>query len=487
MNTTNIILNPWHIIIDVTSDRRSGPVVQRRVVYQGNMTTSTMTTVNSCSTCNQSPRFVRMWSIEEAAAKNNVLLQDVDAGAACLTCPDCPGFQLHVWRKICSHCRCPWEDHEIFNLDTDKFDTSDCFDEDGKSTRQLALEALLRRLEVLRHTQNPQHDSCRHLQFKLSNSRTDDQLARLQDRRRRSMRKVIVYPRNQHSCNDHNIQDNFYELYDLEPTFILPNSGSCHSCKNRLADSDTVTVAEVPSGEHIFHFDCFGCQQCKNPIVGPSYFVPDDCSDHSSDHRLCARCHVEQYYLRCAGCDELILDEVFTTAEDRAWHQDHFCCDICDEFLGGTKYTKMKDNRPVCLECYDTKLAPWCHTCSKPIRSRETLLEVGPRSFHGNENCFKDDNADEAVLLNDALYCTKHADELTAFAQPQCFVCNRSITDAHYKVKNKEVHTKCYRCMSCNVAFIDENGKRIQSAHIVGSRILCKEHASAILVQDFDA
>lgn len=60
-------------------------------------------------------------------------------------------------------------------------------------------------------------------------------------------------------------------------------------------------------------------------------------------------------------------------------------------------------------------------------------------------------------------------------------------TSVNLKVKNKEVHTKCYRCMSCNVAFIDENGKRIQSAHIVGSRILCKEHASAILVQDFDA
>lgn len=42
-----------------------------------------------------------------------VILNDLDKGRGCRNCGDaCPGLQLHVWRKVCQHCMCPWEAHD---------------------------------------------------------------------------------------------------------------------------------------------------------------------------------------------------------------------------------------------------------------------------------------------------------------------------------------------------------------------------------------
>eukprot|EP00729_Bicosta_minor_P013359 gene13359-33811_t len=40
------------------------------------------------------------------ALRQGVLLHEVDQGQPCTSCADCPGFELHFWRKRCIHCRC---------------------------------------------------------------------------------------------------------------------------------------------------------------------------------------------------------------------------------------------------------------------------------------------------------------------------------------------------------------------------------------------
>ena len=43
-----------------------------------------------------------------------VILNDIDKGKGCRNCGDaCPGLQLHVWRKVCQFCSCPWEAHDV--------------------------------------------------------------------------------------------------------------------------------------------------------------------------------------------------------------------------------------------------------------------------------------------------------------------------------------------------------------------------------------
>ena len=44
----------------------------------------------------------------------HVLGHEMGLGATCHVCGDtCPGFQYHFWRKLCVHCGCGVEEHDI--------------------------------------------------------------------------------------------------------------------------------------------------------------------------------------------------------------------------------------------------------------------------------------------------------------------------------------------------------------------------------------
>ncbi|VDN18503.1 unnamed protein product [Gongylonema pulchrum] len=42
----------------------------------------------------------------------NVLCHEIGAGSLCLKC-DCPGLDLHYWRKMCKVCSCRMDDHDL--------------------------------------------------------------------------------------------------------------------------------------------------------------------------------------------------------------------------------------------------------------------------------------------------------------------------------------------------------------------------------------
>jgi hypothetical protein len=105
----------------------------------------------------------------------------------------------------------------------------------------------------------------------------------------------------------------------------------------------------------------------------------------------CGRCHAEFFMPRCAGCDELIFDPTYTVAEGKKWHLVHFCCNVCDEDLCEKQYAKdtEEDDAPICLPCYNEKLAEMCGTCKKPITAGERAMRAGESSYHHNEECFR--------------------------------------------------------------------------------------------------
>eukprot|EP00730_Choanoeca_flexa_P000393 TRINITY_DN10180_c0_g3_i1.p1 TRINITY_DN10180_c0_g3~~TRINITY_DN10180_c0_g3_i1.p1 ORF type:complete len:405 (+),score=62.44 TRINITY_DN10180_c0_g3_i1:2-1216(+) len=48
----------------------------------------------------------------DLAGEQRVLIQELNKGQPCLDCDDCPGFELHVWKKACKHCNCPTRRHK---------------------------------------------------------------------------------------------------------------------------------------------------------------------------------------------------------------------------------------------------------------------------------------------------------------------------------------------------------------------------------------
>jgi prickle len=59
-----------------------------------------------------------MMSVCDIAIKKGVLTHEVDKGSACLTCgTNCPGFELHFWKKVCKHCLHTRAEHDVQDQD----------------------------------------------------------------------------------------------------------------------------------------------------------------------------------------------------------------------------------------------------------------------------------------------------------------------------------------------------------------------------------
>ena len=57
---------------------------------------------------------LRKQSVRTAATKQKKVMHEVDLGAACMVPGiECPGFELHYWRKWCKHCGYSREDHDV--------------------------------------------------------------------------------------------------------------------------------------------------------------------------------------------------------------------------------------------------------------------------------------------------------------------------------------------------------------------------------------
>ncbi|KAJ1523843.1 hypothetical protein ONE63_010400 [Megalurothrips usitatus] len=57
-----------------------------------------------------------MLALEKKRQRVHRLAHEVGAGSPCLQCKDdCPGLDLHFWRKICRNCKCKKEDHNVID------------------------------------------------------------------------------------------------------------------------------------------------------------------------------------------------------------------------------------------------------------------------------------------------------------------------------------------------------------------------------------
>jgi len=84
---------------------------------------------------------------------------------------------------------------------------------------------------------------------------------------------------------------------------------------------------------------------------------------------------------------QLIFSDTYTQAEERNWHQRHFCCLECDKDLGGMLYV-AKNGQPHCLECYDKFYAKVCNTCKNRIAADAQRIEHEGMFWHATDDCF---------------------------------------------------------------------------------------------------
>ncbi|VIO86891.1 Uncharacterized protein BM_BM7466 [Brugia malayi] len=137
------------------------------------------------------------------------------------------------------------------------------------------------------------------------------------------------------------------------------------------------------------------------------------CHKHGADV-YCGRHHAEQIKPRCAKCDELIFSEECTEAEGRTWHMAHFSCSDCGVQLGGQRYIGRND-RMICISCYNENPSLVCNTCEKEIVVDEPHIIQNDIHWHADERCFCCSDCGKNLLgkrysfRDEKLYCVTDA------------------------------------------------------------------------------
>eukprot|EP00730_Choanoeca_flexa_P020151 TRINITY_DN9851_c0_g2_i5.p1 TRINITY_DN9851_c0_g2~~TRINITY_DN9851_c0_g2_i5.p1 ORF type:complete len:426 (+),score=98.55 TRINITY_DN9851_c0_g2_i5:81-1358(+) len=406
-------------------------------------------------------------SVEFAAKRQNVLMQDVDAGAPC-SCGHCDGFQLHVWRQICTNCRCPREAHLLDDHALAMKKKTATLPRKGAQSVRATSKALIENwMNRLASHQNPAYDTdasaMRFLHTDAGHERAEIYLTqRSKDRRKNNVYKP--------------------------------------STKLNLFKRDRQLKKEEIKDKFR------SCDQCEQPITGESYYeLSDKRNKNGKPMRCCGRCYAEHHCPRCAGCDELIFDEEYTQAEGKDWHKGHFCCFECDKQLAGDAYTMLEVSstsneaaaaellepevevkptmQPTCLDCYHANHAHTCHHCDKVIQVNMPQLTLGGVHFHNNPACFHccDCNrylfsgvdGGKAVMLDDRLYCRKHAELALRADVPTCRECSKPLEGECVKADGMLYHDECFRCGRCNVSLAQCQSGNTSQVHMRGGRLNC--------------
>eukprot|EP00055_Hartaetosiga_balthica_P016655 m.106069 g.106069 ORF g.106069 m.106069 type:complete len:623 (+) comp9146_c0_seq1:2-1870(+) len=172
------------------------------------------------------------------------------------------------------------------------------------------------------------------------------------------------------------------------------SGGMCSGCSLPLMiDEVVVQIERLDSDASFFHPQCVVCSECQMLLVDLRCYVDigfEERDNPGAEKRLfCGRHWGDNKKPRCCACDETIHQKQHVFELDKPYHFRHFSCYICDANLTEMATYVPRDEKPLCLACYQEHLADKCSACSGPIdatRGGGGKITVG--KYHWHPNCF---------------------------------------------------------------------------------------------------
>ncbi|ESO89101.1 hypothetical protein LOTGIDRAFT_229023 [Lottia gigantea] len=193
---------------------------------------------------------------------------------------------------------------------------------------------------------------------------------------------------------------------------------ACHNCEKKL-----IACRYILKEEHPHCIPCYqqlfanNCEECSKPI-GPDYkryikfylhhcmllvnvynaylqcFTCTVCNQAISnksfiprdDKVVCVPCYEDNFAQRCAKCVKAI-NKGGVTYKNTPYHKDCFDCSNCNKLLSGEKFTS-KEDKPFCADCYGDLFAKRCCQCSKPITGIGGTKFISFEERHWHSDCF---------------------------------------------------------------------------------------------------
>ena len=120
-------------------------------------------------------------------------------------------------------------------------------------------------------------------------------------------------------------------------------SKRCCVCNEFINEGDIIEAL----GKY-YHGKCFKCPKCTEPFKDNSFFPGDDGNPYCEKH------YYESKGMLCYQCGMPILQGKRVRMGEKAFHAEHFCCEICKKNLAGSTY-KEADGKPYCPMCHMRK------------------------------------------------------------------------------------------------------------------------------------
>lgn len=444
---------------------------------------------------------IKMGSERSSASKKGILLQNLDEGKPCLKCGEkCSGFSLHVWRKVCANCKCPRENHDVSvdadaDVDVDevefkvkglKINSDTNREDDLPSPPPLSNNNEYQTMKIFTTQSSlvdndlfppppPPSTASDYLWSPpgLTTGQVEAYMKSLPEDRipipgspgEDYYIKQRVYqnpPQDKAPVHFSNIpepqREAFVQFWNNEDNakgtgkvkVPLGRRETCQSCFKTIPKGDVVVSAELDDSEvACYHASCFCCATCWELLVDLTYF-------QYGNKVYCARHHAELSRQRCYGCDELIFTGEYTIAMNKSWHLGHFRCNECDVSITGKQFI-VRDEKPVCVDCFDCRFANVCDHCHGKIGpDAKDVSTADDRHWHEMcflcELCRKPLRSDgkftfykEQVLCNDCY--------ITNF-QKTCAGCHYAIESGSARLEYNGTywHEECFKCAVCREA-----------------------------------
>ena len=428
-----------------------------------------------------------------------VILNDIDKGRGCRVCGDaCPGLHLHIWRKVCLHCSCPWELHDVPKVKPrvkEKSRTS--IDKKKKHLTFSETPLIIPPLSPI----NDGNDIIIKITDESENAITNEEDV-----------DVDVGLKEKYSVNkekellDDKMLSEIQVLGKIElpemskPIDPEPNSESSSNSlqieNESIYDSDLSSSHQLLSQMYLWYpadltnpnlekfmssippeyrpiVDTEGAQNCRRSLL---YQLPPQDSDYDICHPFSEKelflmsKFVEQRDTKyrgqgivkqiskgnCISCTEQFgKDELCILASllgsNYKYHIGCFRCSKCLEFLQELHYYK-KNKNIYCGRHHAELFGPRCAGCDEIIFA-DKVTHAEDRSWHAEHFCCLYCDAplggNDYVKSKDVIMCRSC---FTVQLNAKCFSCKMAIKPEGriMKYREKSWHQDCFKCSECD-------------------------------------
>uniref|UniRef100_A0A8R1TSD8 Testin n=1 Tax=Onchocerca volvulus TaxID=6282 RepID=A0A8R1TSD8_ONCVO len=398
----------------------------------------------------------------------NILCHEIGAGSRCLRC-DCPGLDLHYWRKMCKMCSCRMDDHDVIlpgNMDHGQIVIGRLFDFIPEFESKLRLHPPSPSLPNSKKAYSTPHIKSEKIKPEsMYNVKLEDA------KEKNKMSEYTWVP-----TTDRVLAEKYFSALPENERPIADTEGALnrrHKLQYQLPHHDSDASAakslktELDRKEHAKYV-----KTVKEKIVGVGKLIEfsetitlnDNWKTTAPGSHDVENINLHNNCGECQFCHKnLQIGEVAVVTDhglpNEMWHVNCFKCHICNQRLVDLLYF-YKNGIYYCGRHFGDSVHPRCSGCDELIFSKEyTFAE--DKSWHLDHFCcFGCDmqlGGHRYMMKNEQPYCFNCYMERYA---KTCRFCLTKIAPDQQRISFKDLHwhagDKCFRCRCCSKVLLNQ-------------------------------